>query len=188
MPFIEPHGHERHYSSKLIAYSVSIVMDESNNKHVKGYKRGSHDVFQNNYDGLVDNSSPSCWPIISLAKQKASLEASISIRKLPWTVTSSKPVINTSLFSFFFSRNMLRSTRYSWGTVESHVRNSSDSCGGRNTNRKLNCTESRNCISIIGVIKGGYVIWWGPSIRWNLLLKQSWSSRSDNSLLPINFS
>ena len=50
MPFIEPHRHERRHSSKLLAWAVIIVMDKSNNKHVKGDKRGSHDVFQNNYD------------------------------------------------------------------------------------------------------------------------------------------
>ena len=36
MPFIDPHRHERHHSSKLLAYVVIIVMDESNMKHVKG--------------------------------------------------------------------------------------------------------------------------------------------------------
>ena len=58
MPFIEPHRHERHHSSKLLAYAVIIVMDESNMKHVKGDERGSHDAFQNIYDELVNNSTP----------------------------------------------------------------------------------------------------------------------------------
>ena len=60
MPFIEPRGDERHHSSKLIAQEVIIVMDESNNKHDKGDERGIRDAFQNNYDELVDNSTPSC--------------------------------------------------------------------------------------------------------------------------------
>ena len=60
MPFIEPHRHERHHIIKLLAWEVIIVLDESNNKHVKGDKRGSHDAFQNNYDEIVDNSTPSC--------------------------------------------------------------------------------------------------------------------------------
>ena len=64
---------------------------------------------------------PLVEPITSLAKPKAYLEASFSIRQLPWTVASTKPVVSPSLFSFFFFRNMLRSNRYSWGTVESHV-------------------------------------------------------------------
>ena len=61
MLFLEPHRHERHHSRKLLAYEVIIVMDESSMKHVKGDKRGIHDAFQNNYDELVNNSTPSCW-------------------------------------------------------------------------------------------------------------------------------
>ena len=60
MPFIEPHRHERHHLSKILAWAFIIVIDESNNKLVKGDKRGSNDVFQNSYDELVDNSTPSC--------------------------------------------------------------------------------------------------------------------------------
>ena len=51
-------------------------------------------------------------PITFLAKPKAYLEASISIRQLPGTVTSSKPVISPSLFSFLFFGNILRHNRY----------------------------------------------------------------------------
>ena len=58
MPFIDPHRHERYHSRKLLAWEVIIVMDESNNKHVKGNGQGSHDAFQNNYGELVDNSTP----------------------------------------------------------------------------------------------------------------------------------
>ena len=60
IPFIESHKHERHHSSKLLAWAVIIVTNNTNNKHVKGDKRVSHDVFQNNYDEFVDNSTPSC--------------------------------------------------------------------------------------------------------------------------------
>ena len=59
-------------------------------------------------------------PIVSLAKPKAYLGASFSIRQLPWSVTSSKPAISPSLISFFFFCHMLISNRYWWGTVESH--------------------------------------------------------------------
>ena len=52
--------HERRHISKLLAYALIIVMDESNNKHVKVDKKGGHDAFQNNYDELVDKSTPSC--------------------------------------------------------------------------------------------------------------------------------
>ena len=51
-------------------------------------------------------------PITSLAKPKASMEASNYIRQLTLKITSCKPVISPSLFSFFFSVNMLRSSRY----------------------------------------------------------------------------
>ena len=109
-------------------------------------------------------------PITSLEKQKAYLEESISIRK-PWTVTSSKPVISPYMFRFFFFGNMLRSNGYRWSTVESHVINSADRCGGINTTGKMKCMVSRNCISIIYLIKGRYVLCWGPSIRWK---KDGW--------------
>ena len=54
MNFILPHRNERRHSIKLLAWAVIVVMDKSNNKHVKGDERGSRDVFQNNYDELVD--------------------------------------------------------------------------------------------------------------------------------------
>ena len=60
MPFIEPHRHERHHSSKMLAWAVSIVTNDTNNKRVKGDKQVSHDAFQNNYDEFVDNSTPYC--------------------------------------------------------------------------------------------------------------------------------
>ena len=115
---------------------------------------------------------PLVEPITYLAKPKASAEASFSICQIPWTVTSTKPVVSFSPFSFFFFGNMLRSNRYSWVTVEIHVGNSADSCGGRNTTRKLKCTASRNCISIIDLIKGRYFLSWGPSIRWEFIVEE----------------
>ena len=75
--------------------------------------------------------------IIYVTKPKAYLEAYISIRQLPLTVTSSKPVISPSQFCFFFLGKILRSNRYSRGTVLSHVGNSADSCGWRNKTIKL---------------------------------------------------
>ena len=128
-------------------------------------------------------------PITSLAKPKASLEASISIRQLPWTVTSSKPVIYSSLFSFFFFGNIMRSNRYWWGTGESHSRNSADRCGEINTTGKMKCTSSRNCISIIDLIKGRCVLCSGPSIRWKriveAILSKSFRELSDNDQFVI---
>ena len=58
MTFIEPHRHERHNIIKLLAWAVIIVMNKSNNKHVKGDEQVSHDAFQNNYDELVDSITP----------------------------------------------------------------------------------------------------------------------------------
>ena len=109
--------------------------------------------------------------ITPLAQPKAYLEAYISVIQLPLTVTSSKPVISTSLFSFFFFGNMLRYNRYSWGTVESHVWNSADRCRGIKTTGKMMCMTSRNCISIIYLIKGRYVLCWGTSIRWKIIVE-----------------
>ena len=114
---------------------------------------------------------PLVEPITSLEKPKASMEASISIRQLPWTVTSSKPVIFPSLFSFFFFGNILRSNIYWWGIVEIHVRNSSDRCRGRNTTGKMKRTASRNFISIIDLIKRSYVLFWVTSIRWKMIVE-----------------
>ena len=100
----------------------------------------------------------------SIAKPNSYLEASISIRQLPLTGTSSKPVISPSQLSFLFFGQMR-------GTVLSEVRNSADSCGGRNRSRKLKWTASRNCIFIINLIKGRCVLWWGPSIIWEVIVE-----------------
>ena len=127
-------------------------------------------------------------PITSLAKTKASPEVYFSIRQLTWAVTYSKPVVSPSLFSFFFFVNMLISNRYLWGTVESHVGNSAYRWRGINTTGKMKCTSSRNWISIIKLIKGRYIISGIPLSGEKLLLNQSWASRSDNSLIPINLS
>ena len=104
-------------------------------------------------------------PITSPVKPKASLEASIYIRQLPWTINYSKLVMSPSLFSVLFFGNMLRSKRYWWGTIESHVGISTDHCGGRYTTGKIKCTTTRNFIYINDLIKGRCVLWWGPSIR-----------------------
>ena len=126
-------------------------------------------------------------PITSLAIPMASLEAYISIWQPHWIVISSKPVVYPYLFSFFFG-NMLRSNRYWWGTVESHVKKSADRCGGRNTTGKMNCAASRNCIFIIDLIKGRYLFSRVSLSGKKGLLKQFWASRSDNSLILINLS
>ena len=60
-------------------------------------------------------------PITYLAKLKAYMETSFLIMQLPWTVTSSKPVISPSLLSFLFFCNMLKFNRYWPGTVESNA-------------------------------------------------------------------
>ena len=127
-------------------------------------------------------------PITSLAKPKAYIEAYISIRQPPWILTSSNPFIYPSLSILFYFINMLISNRYWWSTVLSYVGNISGRCRVRDTTRKMNFTASRNCISIINLIKGGYVLCWGPNIRWKVLLKKSWASCSENSLIPIKFS
>ena len=127
-------------------------------------------------------------PITNLAKPKAYLETYLSIRQPPWTGTSSKPVISPSLSSFFSFGNILTLNRYWWSTVDIYVKNSAGWCRGRNITRKMRCTASRNCMSIINLIQGGMLFSGFPILCEKLLLKQSWASRSDNSLIPINFS
>ena len=51
-------------------------------KHVKGYEQGSHDAFQKITMNLSTIVHLLVEPITSLAKPKASLEASIYIRQL----------------------------------------------------------------------------------------------------------
>ena len=41
-----------------IIKGFTIVTNNTNNKHVKGDERVSHDVLQNSYDEHVDNSTP----------------------------------------------------------------------------------------------------------------------------------
>ena len=129
-------------------------------------------------------------PITSLSKPKASLEASIYIRQLPWTLTSSKPVISPSLFSFLFFGNMLSSNRYSLDNVEIHVVNSSDICGEKSTTRRLNWTAIRNCISIINLVKGRYFLCWFTFTRWkfiveSILIKSFWEFSDTNQFVIV---
>ena len=100
----------------------------------------------------------------SVAKPKASLWASLSVRQIPWTVTSSKPVISSSQLGFLFFGIM-------WGTALSQVRNSAESSGGRNRSRKLKWTASRNCIFIIDFIKERYVLCRVPTIRLEVIVE-----------------
>ena len=109
-------------------------------------------------------------PITSLAKLKDSIEAYLSIRQPPWTVTSSKPVISPSLSSLSSFVNMLRPNRYWWSTVLSYFGNSAGRCRGINTTGKKNFTASINCISIINLITGSYVIFWIPTTRWKRIV------------------
>ena len=111
-------------------------------------------------------------PSTSISKPKGCLEAFLPIGKPLWTLTYKYPMIYSSLSSFFSFSSMLISNSIShpsigcwWSTVESYVRNSAGRCGSRNRTRKMKCTESRNCLSIIHLINGRYVIFWGPYIN-----------------------
>ena len=53
MPFIKPHRHERHHRSKLLAYVVVIIMDESNIKHLKGWEQVIHDAMQSSHGHYI---------------------------------------------------------------------------------------------------------------------------------------
>ena len=137
---------------------------------------------------LVEPSTP-------IAKPKASIKAYLSIRPPPWTVTSSKPVIYPSLSCFFSLSSMLRSNSrshrsiwYWWSTVESYVENSDNHCGRRNRTGKMKCKESRKCLCFINLNKGGMLFAVSPVSVKKLSLKQSRTSRYENSLIPINLS
>ena len=52
--------------SKLLAWEVMIVTNDTNSKHVKVYEHVSHDAFQNSYPFIVETMT-------SVAKPKASL-------------------------------------------------------------------------------------------------------------------
>ena len=67
----------------------------------------------NNYDELVDNSTPSCLTYYIPCKTKDFSAGVFSIMQIPLTITSTRPVVSPSLFSFFFFGNMLRFNRYS---------------------------------------------------------------------------
>ena len=125
--------------------------------------------------------------ITSLAKPKAYLEVYNYIRKYTLKVNSSKPVISPYLYNFLSLGNILRSNRYWWSTVLSYVGNSVGHYGGRNKTGKLKCTSSRNCIYIINLIKGRYILYWVPLSGEKVFSRKSWVSRSENYLIPINF-
>ena len=134
-------------------------------------------------------------PITYLAKLKASLEASIYTIKPTWTVNYSKPFISPSLSILLSFNSIMRSNsrshqsiRYWWITVESYAGNSAGRCGRINRTGKMKYTEIKNRLSFIDLVKGGHVFCRGTNISWKWLLKQSRATRSNNSLIPINFS
>ena len=122
-------------------------------------------------------------PITPLAKPRVSLEVSLSISQNTWKVTSTNHVIYNSLYIFFYLVSILRSNIYWWITVLIYVVNSAGHCGGINTNGKMNSTSSRIYLSIIDLIKVGYVIFQVPNIRWNIIvesiLRKSFQELSD---------
>ena len=109
--------------------------------------------------------------ITSLAKPKDSLEASLHISQTTWTLTSSNTFISPSLSRLFSFGIILRYNRYWWSTVLSYIGNSAGRCGGKNTTGKMKCTESRNFVSVIDIIKGRYVIFRDPNIRWKMIVE-----------------
>ena len=132
-------------------------------------------------------------PSTAITKPKGSIEAYLSISQHPIILTSSIPVISTSLSSFLFFRIMLRSNNRSyrsilkkWITVNIYDGNSADLCGRRIRTVKMKRTASRNCLSFIDLIKGRYILFWGTSTVEKVLLKQSMARCSENSLIPTN--
>ena len=132
-------------------------------------------------------------PSTSIEKPNGYVEEYLSISQHNINATYYNTVISTSLSSFFFFIIMMLSNgrihlsiHKGWSTVESYVRNSAELCGRRSRTGKMKFAASRNCISLINLIKGRHVIFRGPSISRKVLLKQSRASRSKNALIPIN--
>ena len=132
--------------------------------------------------------------IISIVKPKGSIEGSTSMRKYSITVTSNSPVIYYSLLRSLFFRSMLRTnSRYChniswwWSTVDVEVINSASLCGTITGTGIINGMESRNCLSIINLIKERYFFDGVPVsvVKW--LLNKSRAIYSENSLILINF-
>ena len=105
-------------------------------------------------------------PSTAIAKPECYIEAYISISQPSFIVTYSSPVINSYLLSSFLLRIILRSNsriRQSrackWIIVESEVINSTALCGTIIGTGKIKGTESRNCISIINLIKERCFFW-----------------------------
>ena len=110
-------------------------------------------------------------PITAIGK-KGSLQEYISIRyyylAVTYSITVIPPALTRSLFYISTMRlnsrsHKIRDIRRS--TVESEVANSADLCLTRIRTGKIKCTESRNCLSIIKLIKKKYVIFQIPNIR-----------------------
>ena len=185
MAFIQLYRHERHHCSNLIAYAVIIVTNQTAIKY--GTTRANMSRVTNKgvmmrckavTANLLTVVGLPVEPSTAIAKPKGYLDASLSIRQPPRTVTSSNPVISPSLSSFFFFSSMLRSNSRShrsigkqWITVESYVGNSADLYGRRNITGKMKCKASRNYLSIIELIKGRYVLFRGPSISWKRIVE-----------------
>ena len=88
--FIEPYRHGRHHSSKLLAYAVMIVTNQTAKKHgttranmPRKTNEGVMILCKTITANLLTIVGLLVEPITSLAKPKASLEASLSIRKPP---------------------------------------------------------------------------------------------------------
>ena len=106
----------------------------------------------------------------AITKTKVYLEVPLSIRQPSIKVTSSIPVIYPSLSSSLFFSSMLRSNiRSHWSF---NVVNSADLCGSIIMNVKTKWTASRNLLSFINLIKGKYVLLWGPSISLNTIVEE----------------
>ena len=111
-------------------------------------------------------------PITYLSKPKAPLDAYLFISQHPWTVNSIKPIIYPSLYILFSFGGIMISNRYWLNTVLSYVGNSSDRCGGRNTTVKMKYMSSRNCLSIVDLIKVRCVIFQCHSITFKSIVEE----------------
>ena len=134
-------------------------------------------------------------PSTYIVKPKGYIEAYLFIGKPHITVTSIIPVIYSSLYIYFFFSNIMisnsishRSIGWWWSTVGIYFVNSADLYVMIIRTIKMKFAASRNCLSITKLIKGGYVIFQGPSISWKIIVETIKSKFSKNSLIPIYLS
>ena len=112
--FIEPYRHGRHHSSKLLAYAVMIVTNQTAKKHgttranmPRKTNEGVMILCKTITANLLTIVGLLVEPITSLEKPKGFIWGSLFNKQHPITLTSKYTVISSSLSSFLFLSSIL---------------------------------------------------------------------------------